>query len=415
MTPPATTVKVAFDTSEIDPSFFTLDDATKGVLDGATFKLAGDILQDITDYVRAVTITRGRSRELDRYSTGQASVVLDNRTRAFDPTSVASPFLGQIKPRKAFDVTTGGIHRIVGNVQDWQFAFDVSGDATATIVGVDGFGVLARQTLNDLAVGTATTSDRVDTILSAAGVSWPDGLRDIEAGGVSLVAGTADGNALTYLQAIETVEDGAFFMSRDGAATWRVRGSSYSDTGYDAAVSYDAAGTAYAYPSPTVTTDLVFTDEADDGSGTYCDYMTLGLELGTDLLYNQVTVTRGTASPITVDSTTSQDEYGIAPLSVDGSYLVNDAAGTALANHLLAKYRQPVARFTDLSVELAGLSSSVVDRVLALDLGDVVPVRFRPAYTGERVERTAIVEGITEDIRADRHRITFRLSGAPGS
>lgn len=415
MTVPATTVKVAFDTSEVDPSFFTLDDATKGVLDGVTYLLAGDILQDITDFVRAVSISRGRSRELDRYSTGQASIVLDNRDRTFDPTSVASPYIGQIRPRKAFEVITDGAHRIVGNVQDWQFTFDVSGDATATIVGVDGFGVLARQTLDSLAVGTATTSARVDTILSAAGVSWPAGLRDIESGGVSLIAGTADGNALQYLQAIETAEDGAFFMSRDGLATWRNRDTSYTDTAYDAAVSYDAAGTAYAYPLPTPTTDLVFTDEADDGSGTYCDYMTLGMELGTDLLYNQVTVTRGTAAAITVDDNESQAAYGVATLSVDGGQLVDDAAGTALANHLLAKYREPVVRFTDVAVELAGLPSAVVSRVLALDLDDVVTIRFRPAYTGSRVEKVAIVEGVTEDIRADRHRVTFRLSGAPGN
>jgi hypothetical protein len=411
---PATTVAVAFDTSEMDPSFFTLDDATKGVLDGVTYLLAGDILQDVTEYVRAVQISRGRSRELDRYSTGQATVILDNRDRRFDPTSVGSPYLGQIKPRKAVEVSTGGFRRLVGNVQDWQFMFDVSGDATASVVGVDGFGVLARQSLDDIAVGTATTSARVSAVLDAAGVSWPSALRDIESGGVSLIAGTATGNVLQYLQAVETAEAGDFYMSRDGLATWRNRSAAYTDTAYDAATGYDAA-VPYSYPLPAVTTDLILTDEADDGSGTYCPYMTLALELGTDQLYNEVTVTRGTAAAITVTDNESQAAYGVAALSVDGGQLVDDAAGTALATYLLNRYREPVVRISEVSVELAGLPSAVIDRVLDLDLNDVLDVRFRPAYTGERVTRRSIVEGIAEEIRPDRHRITFRLSGAPGN
>ncbi len=416
MTVPATTVSIAFDVSAVDPDFLTLDDATKGQLNDADYPLGGDILQDLTDRVRSVQISRGRSRELDRYSTGQATILLDNRDRAFDPLNVASPYIGQIVPRKAVDIATGGFHRLVGNVQDWALAFDVSqADATAAVSAVDGFAVLARQTLDSIAFGTATTSDRVTGVLDAAGVSWPAGRRDIESGGVSLAAGTADANALTYLQQVETVEAGDLFMSRDGALTFRTRSTTYTDTAYDAATAYDSLSTPYSYPVPTATTDLVFTDEADDGSGTYCPYVGIALEIGTDLLYNQVTVTRGTAAAITVDDNDSQATYGVATLSVDGALLVDDAAGTALANHLLAKYREPVVRVSELTVELAGLPSGVVDRVLALDLNDVVPVRFQPMGTGARIERTSIVEGIADDIRPDRHRITFRLSGAPGS
>jgi hypothetical protein len=41
---------------------------------------------EATNYVRAVTTSRGKSRELDRFDAGQFSIVLDNRNRYFDPT-----------------------------------------------------------------------------------------------------------------------------------------------------------------------------------------------------------------------------------------------------------------------------------------------------------------------------------------
>ena len=41
---------------------------------------------DITSYVRSVDVSRGLSRDLDSYSAATCNVVLDNRSRAFDPS-----------------------------------------------------------------------------------------------------------------------------------------------------------------------------------------------------------------------------------------------------------------------------------------------------------------------------------------
>jgi len=64
-------------------NFFTLDDPTKGELNNATFKLAGDILEDVTNEVRSVTVRRGRSRELERFQAGawQFSTQIRPRSR----------------------------------------------------------------------------------------------------------------------------------------------------------------------------------------------------------------------------------------------------------------------------------------------------------------------------------------------
>lgn len=410
MATPATTVGIAFDLSAVDPNFFTLDDPIKGVLDNVTYLLAGEIIQDVTNYVRRVTTSRGRSRELDRYSTGQATIVLDNRERTFDPTDLTTPYLGQILPRKALQVSVDGEAAIVGNVQDWSYNYELSGDATATVTGVDGFALLTRQFVDDLSVAAESSDERINSILDA--VAWPAGKRDVQPGVTALGTGVATGNALSYLQSVETCEAGDFFISRDGLSTFKPRAN--DSTAYDAAVSYDSMDTPYASGLPPVTSDLIFTDESDDGTSTFVPYVALQLELGTDLLFNTIDMTYG-GDTIVAQDTDSQITYGLSTLDVNASLLSTSAQGTALAGYLVSKYSQPVARFSDVSVELAGLPTDVVGKLLALDLTDVVKVRFRPNNINARVERRSIVEGIKHDITPDRHRVTFSFSGAPGS
>lgn len=412
MTKPVTTVGIAFDLSAVDPNFFTLDDRIKGILDNETYLLAGEIIQDVTDYVRRVSISRGRSRELDRYSTGQSTIVLDNRARTFDPTDLATPFLGQILPRKALQVSVDGETAIVGNVQDWSYSYELSGDATATVTAVDGFALLTRQLVDDVTVSAESTDERVNSILD--GVSWPAGKRAIEPGVATLASGVATGNALTYLQSVETCEAGDFFISREGLATFKPRGLTYDETAYDAALTYDSAVTPYSFPLPAVTSDLIFTDQGDDGTSTFVPYVALQLELGTDLLFNTINMTYASDTIVAQDSD-SQITYGLSTLDVNASLISTEAQAIVLADYLVSTYRQPVARFSEVSVELAGLPTAVVGKLLALDLTDVVKVRFRPNNINARVERRSIVEGIRHDISLDSHRVTFAFSGAPGS
>ena len=72
MAAPTTRVRIGF-----TPDTFTLDDLIRGVLD--TGKLGGaTTLTDVTSDVQSVTISRGRSRDLDSFLTGTASVRLLN-------------------------------------------------------------------------------------------------------------------------------------------------------------------------------------------------------------------------------------------------------------------------------------------------------------------------------------------------
>ena len=104
------TVRIAFDLSLAGAgSFLTLDDPVRGVLDGATYLLAGDVYEDVSGDVRSVSVRRGRSRELTAFTAGQASVVLDNRARLYDPTNMPTVAARtNLVTNPSFEVDTAG-------------------------------------------------------------------------------------------------------------------------------------------------------------------------------------------------------------------------------------------------------------------------------------------------------------------
>ena len=81
-------------------NFFTLDSPTAGVLNGTQYVLGGAAYYDVTEYVKSISINRGKSRELDRFNAGSANIQFNNQNRFFDPTNTSSPFYGQIVPRR---------------------------------------------------------------------------------------------------------------------------------------------------------------------------------------------------------------------------------------------------------------------------------------------------------------------------
>jgi hypothetical protein len=70
---------------------FTLDDAVLGVLDEDFLDgtLIGD---DVSPYAQEVSISRGRSDQLQNFNAGTCSVRLLNRDRRFDPINESSPY-----------------------------------------------------------------------------------------------------------------------------------------------------------------------------------------------------------------------------------------------------------------------------------------------------------------------------------
>ena len=138
MANPETKVYIAFDLTASGGSFFALNDPVRGVLD-SEYVLGGDVLVDVTNYVASVSIDRGKSRELDRFTAGQASVTLHNDDRTFDPFYSGSPFATQILPRKQVVIETNGIRQFTGYIDDWDLRYELGGKSFASISCIDGF------------------------------------------------------------------------------------------------------------------------------------------------------------------------------------------------------------------------------------------------------------------------------------
>jgi len=120
-------VEIAFDLAANGlGSFFTLDDPVKGKLDNTLYVLGGDVLVDVTSTVRQVSVKRGRNRQLEKFTAGNANIILDNRNRIYDPLNTASPYFGSIVPRKQIIITDEDQTIYTRQVDDWNFDYSLS-------------------------------------------------------------------------------------------------------------------------------------------------------------------------------------------------------------------------------------------------------------------------------------------------
>jgi hypothetical protein len=380
---PAVRVELAF--NEKGPgNFFTLGDLTKGVLGNLTFVLAGGTnFFDVTADLESVTISRGKSRSLDRYQAGNLVVNFNNRNRYFDPTYVDSPYFGQIVPRRDIRIWVNNLIAFVGTIDDWDLQYSPSGESTATASAYDGFNFLAGQTLTAGTFSSQKSGARVSAVLADASVAWPFG-SVVDTGSATLQgdAVTAEDNALQYLQLVESTEPGDLFVARDGKLTF-----------------YDRAKVFPSATAPVLT---------DSGSG--IEYSQIRVTYGSELLYTQAELTRkGDSTVVQANDLSAQDLYGIRVLSSEG-LLSNSVADLGeLAIYYVGQYSQPEYRFEQVEVILSQLSVTDQNTLLGLDLGSVCKVVFTPNGVGSPIEKYAKVISIAHNSNTLEHRMSIGL------
>lgn len=379
----ATKVEVGFDLTDspIGP-FLTLDDPVAGKLDDPDWTLAGTIFVDITEFVESVSISRGKSRLLDKFQAGSLQVVLDNTGRQFDPTYEDSPFNGNIIPRREVRISVDDEFQFFGVIDDWNLDYKPKGKQTATILATDGFTKLNNQSLQGGLQTEQLAGARVNSILNDPGVDWPGDRRNVDTGATTLGADTidAEANALTYLQLVEQSELGRLFIGKDGFLNFQDR-------------------TVAPTSSSLVTL-------ADDGSG--IPFQIVSVEYGSELLFNQVSVTSAiTGETATANDTSSQTEYGIISLNQDNLLMSTTSQAQQLADFLANKYSEPEFRFRLLDVRLDQLSTVNQETILGLEMGDVVQIKFTPGEVGGPIDRFAEIISIAHDIQPTEHVVRF--------
>ena len=382
MSMPTQKIEIGFDLTESGYGpFFRLDDAEQGQLDNAEFVLGGELFYDVTDKVQNVSITRGKNRELDQFDQGLANVVFNNNDRTFDPEFAASPYAGQIVPKRQIRISSGNIVQFYGLIDDWNLSYETNGDSTASAACSDATSSFALQTIATRTNTVQTSGERLNTILDLPEVNWPTELRSIDTGLMTLGADTiADNtNALSYFRLIEQSEPGAFFIGKNGYVVFKDR----------------AAG--------PVSGSVIL---SDDGMG--IPYQGLRVQYGSELLANEIVLSSAiTSTEITTTDPDSIEEYGIFNLTQQNLLIGNDSNLVGLAEFYAQKYSSPEYRFESVEVLLDELTNQQQSDLLNLELGDVVEIRFTPNDIPPAISKYAEIIRIDHSVDLNNHVVSF--------
>jgi hypothetical protein len=389
MAAPAVKVELSIDLGNLDDTAFKLDDPVKGVLDNTIYELGGPRLFDITDRLLSTSTTRGKSQALDRIDAGTIDIQLDNSDRLFDPLYEAGFYYGQLIPGREVRVSCNGYPVIYGFIDDLDIIYQPSNRSVVSIQSSD---ALSNLTINNLPAVTPAaelSGARVTRILDLPEVNWPSDRRSIDTGDslLSNVAITEGTQTVAYLQLVATSEAGDVFISKDGKFVFKERNS-----------------------APGVI-DVSFTDEASVPGFTVIPFADLEVVYGSEQLYNRIVLSNNKVVPdeVLAEDAESQGTYG--PRSYSATGLLNDSADDLqyLADFLLARFKEPQYRFQSLSVILDVLSEAQQNKVLDLEIGDIVNVRFTPSAIPPVIEQYCRVIGVSHDWSNNEKRVNLSL------
>ena len=381
---------VLLDVGQIADSFI-LDTST---LDGTDTLDGSTDFVDATEYVLSVAIQRGRGSQTDQFSPGTCRVLADDRAsgRLFDPANTASAWYQgsfDLAPRRAIKVLAGTAELFVGAITDLDITYEQPNLSFASIQSADALYELSRTALTAFNPSSQLTSDRVSAILDRPEVNFSTALRDISTGIATCgtVAYTDNTNTLAALQSVAIAEDGRLFSNRKNQIEFNPR------------IAFTFS-TAIASFGGTASNEIPI--------------LAIGVAYGQETLFNrvQIDVDGGTAAQVASDAT-SQTQYGVQTLSFSNVPLDTLAAGSALAENLLNKYKEPKIRFDEISTSLNASGSALWPTVLTLDVGDVIDVtkRYDQGLPLSRTE-SVFIEAVSHDITPSDHRISFKLGQA---
>jgi hypothetical protein len=382
-----------------DVNSFTLDSATKGLLDG-TFPLGpGSDFADVTDSTTQINIRRGRRDQGDQFAAGTMTFTINDVDGIFNPFDENGPYyntpdaLPGLAPLRAVELiryddndTPHYLYR--GKVVNYDYNFSLDGIDTVTVYCADNFYLLSQTFMDELNVAVETSGERIETVLDLPEVQYPTGAaRSIDAGTVDLghdAAYTVPGgtNVLGYLLQInQTAEFGRLFVSRAGVLTFTPR-----------------VGTTLS--APTVS----FVD-----NGTGVPYDGLGITFEADAVTNRVYIENLGGANATADDLTSQATYFVQTNSITNS-LLDDTELAAAATYLLNG--TPEARYNSVETVFGALTDAQRDTVALVDISDTVSIErtFVTGTTTTTLAQELAVEGVEHEITLNGHRVLLFTS-----
>ena len=372
---------------------------------------------DVSSYIREFSIDRGRQHDLADYQTGTASVVLDNTDDRFNPLNTSSPYYDtanseskispfrQIRIRAEYDSSTHTLFR--GFITGYPESFGGQGaDSSVRIRCVDAFKLFNLNTIGGRGwklgtagfsnLGTSTrlgyvdaqekSSLRIGRLLDAFG--WSSSDRAISTGDLDVQAGqSVTDNLLSAFKKVEEAEQGQFYMSADGKATFRDRNFKRTQQ---------------------------FTSQATFGNGVgelpFSDVIT---NLDDSKILNIISVTRDGGTEQIVQDTDSIAKFGSRQDSLSGTLNVSDADALAIADQRLAQFSNTGVRIEGLIVNPLS-NTSLWNQALVRELGDKITIKV-PTTVSTIMDFDVHIDRISHSVSAINQTWTWSLRTSSGS
>jgi hypothetical protein len=241
---------------------FLLDSALAGVLDSTEYFLDGTTdFQDVTDYVKQVSINRGRQNRF-RDPTGQPStavIQIEDLDYSFSLVNEGSPYWNVAKDRLGFELNSGvrisrdGTYLFTGIITQYSQVIENPNRSMVTINCSDELFRLNNTKIASGAVTPERSDVRIDKVLTSVGAFTRPGQRVLEAGVANLGSAPIDSSSsvLEYLLRVHTSEQGRIWI--DGAGNFHFDRRLVGDLQDIDGLFSDVAGTAI----PFTTFDIV--------------------------------------------------------------------------------------------------------------------------------------------------------------
>lgn len=369
---------------------FTLDDATRGVLDNTQYVLDGEgEFASVMDGCIGVSVKRGRRDVGDQFSAGTMSFTLNDTLAGgvFNPFDQASPYFdtAESKPGLApmrevrlirYDTSNVAQYLFKGYVVNYDYNFALGGIDTVTVYCADQFYLLAQTYLDEFNPSPELSGARIETVLDLPEVDFPLADRDIATGTVELghdaaYTVSAGTNVLQYLSQINsTAEFGRLFMSADGKLTFENR-----------------VGNTLSAPIAS------FHDD-----GTNIPFNGVGISFEADAVINRAVVTGLDGKTATAEDLTSIATYFIQTNSITNSLLHIQGDIDTAADYLLNG--EPEARYTSVETNFLMLTNAQRDTVASIEIGNTISIEksFVSGSGTSELAQELSVEGIEHTI-----------------
>ena len=369
---------------------------------------------DISQYVRSINITRGRSNELGQFTAGSCELFLSNADNRFNPTQTthyydSSNARTKIQPLKVVKVTaTYDSENYViyyGHLDQIPVMYPAKGaDSIVRFTAIDAFKIFQAQTIqsvgwrigqvgfSELGVSTRLgyddsvelTSVRLSRLLDSIG--FPSALRDINTGTLNIQQQAITTNLLTAMRECETAENAQFFIAKDRKATFRNRDYKLSNT-------------------KAINVQATF-----DNSGSNLPYQDVVTSFDTDEVRNVYEWTRSGGSTQYVADADSVSRY-TAKTSTVTTKNTSDANVLSIIQQKLSETSLPIERIDSLVINPRD-NTSLWEKVLGLEFGDRVKVNITNP-NGSTFSDEVWIQSIRHNINSGSQTWNYSISLSP--